>query len=208
MSELRSTLLARIANEQSVVANVTMLFPYGDWTTYKLRQLKEIHHDLRLGPQRYARSIGGRRVLEQASPILEKLPAGINLAWIGHSAGGVAGLHAAAQLLGQPRIHTMKVIMIGAPRCPIPQVLQDHTCVLRIHRIEGKRYRDPVTRIGRWRGRINEPKRIRELPIVGGHADYFRQHLINKDGRSNLQRTTDEILEYMYPQFKAEREEM
>ncbi|BBI34903.1 hypothetical protein KCTCHS21_43020 [Cohnella abietis] len=131
------------------------------------------------------------------------------LLFIGHSGGGIAGLHA-AQLL-QDSGSERYIVMIGSPKCRIP--VQLDTSVLTINAADirrGGRGKSPdrVSRLGThggWRaGKLGLPTWHRQkyapidnrnVPIIGGHADYFRdsEPYVDVTGRSNLDLTLETI---------------
>lgn len=194
-------------------ARSELLFPYGDWSRPVTAQLREIAHDLRPGAGYHRMSIGGTRLLaavEKHMPERQSLPRRTIL--IGHSAGGIASVQA-AQLLLHAGEEPCPIIMIGSPKCRIPVKLRDALLYIRAAGAAGNRRAapklgDPVTRIGTfggwnavkyripvWERDKHAPHMSLDLPIIGGHADYFREKnpYIHADGRSNLDMTLDAI---------------
>lgn len=140
---------------------------------------------------------------------------------IGHSGGGVAALHAACLLRRREDGKPPYVIMIGSPKCRIPGELRDSVLYLfaggRKHQgalpLRGSeaawRHRpaDPIARLGTfggwertaryglpvWRSDKHAPSERRPVPIVGGHADYFRGRppFVSEEGATNLARIVE-----------------
>lgn len=213
MEEFRLTLHGRL--ERAGVSVLSkLLFPYGDWSRRAVSQLLEIQRDMRLGPGDLERSIGGRKVLEEMERDRDGADGPRLPILIGHSGGGVAALHASGLLLKRRGGKPCPVVMIGSPKCRIPEALLGS--VLYIH-AAGRRARegrrpisaDPVTRLGSfggwhppgkrgwrvWQRDKHAPERIVSVPILGGHADYFRSHapFTDEEGRSNLDRINEAV---------------
>jgi hypothetical protein len=180
-----------------------LLFPYGDRSRRAFPQLWEIRSDMRRGFRRLSKSVGGNRALEAMKIRHDRLDRGrkTNL-FIGHSGGGVAALHAAQLLSEQQGDSHCLIVMIGSPRCRIPEELRQSVLSIRA---EGK---DPVTRLGSfggwkagklripsWYSDKHAPGEMRSVPIIGGHADYFRDSApyVNPIGQSNLDITLEAI---------------
>jgi pimeloyl-ACP methyl ester carboxylesterase len=185
-----------------------LLFPYGDWSRRVIPQVWEIKKDMRLGFQRLERSIGGNRVLASIESQLIA-ESGCRIILIGHSAGGVAAVHA-AQLLLEKQVCSKpcSVVMIGSPRIRIPEPLK--RSILSLHAI-GKN-RDLISRLGTfggwqaglgripvWRADKHAPDSIQVLSLLGGHPDYFRDQapFINQQGKSNLELTLEAIVQWL-----------
>ncbi|WP_256760007.1 hypothetical protein [Cohnella sp. WQ 127256] len=201
------------------------LFPYGDWGRRVIPQLWEIRSDMRLGVSRIARSIGGNRALNSirsARPLSCDRPRMLLL--IGHSGGGIAAVHAAQLLLDSERYSACLVVMIGSPKCRIPESLRPSVLsISAAGRTKGtsttpSRSPDIVSRLGTFGGWavgnkedvVNRrlPSWLRDkhapatrisVPIIGGHADYFRERVpfVNQEGRSNLDLTLEAILTWL-----------
>src|SRR5690606_38601855 len=124
----------------------------------KLRQSAEIAADF------CAPLVGGRRAAEQIAIEAGSPANGGALVLLGHSAGGVAAVHAAAKLdkLGY-RIGA--VAMIGSPKTPIPKPIRERTAWFSACNAKGRRV-DAIARLGGWLGK--PPGRIQPLSIVGG----------------------------------------
>lgn len=119
---------------------------------------------------------------------------------MGHSGGGVAGIHA-AELLRLEGIPVERVIQIGSPRCRIPLEWQKATSYVFAVNARGK-IADPITRLGSWGGwelsgrgvplwnpvKYAPAHRV-ALPLIGGHPDYFRSRepFLDEQGVSNLE---------------------
>ncbi|WP_166239753.1 hypothetical protein [Paenibacillus turpanensis] len=182
----------------------TTLFPYGDWTNRITIQLSQVTRDLRLPLHRRKRSLGGKLALREVE---KSCPEGWVPLLIGHSAGGIAAVHAAELLaeLGRP---PMAVVQIGSPKCPVAPQLIGRVIYISGTDEQGRRP-DPVTRIGTWGGwerrgrrklplwnrRKYAPERIRTVPIIGGHRDYFRESsgFKGKDGAYNIECTLEAV---------------
>lgn len=148
---LNATLAARLSALGCEVRG-RVLFPYDDWHRRLLSQIREARLDIMLPYRSYERSIGGRRVLaeldrdrsesdarstrqqEEAERAGQALAANgkhtvdrtkeIAL-FVGHSAGGVAAVHASGLLLAREGGQPSPVVMIGSPKCRIPGPLRD-----------------------------------------------------------------------------------
>lgn len=185
-----------------------IFYPYGDWSRKMISQLREVRGDLMAGFVRRKSSIGGRRAYEAIRSTYE----GGNLLIVGHSAGGLAGVHAAHLLAADGHPDPVKVVKIGSPKCTIPQEARDS--VLIIDAVDGRgKVCDPVSRLGTWagweKGRFGLPRRnsrlfapasVSHVSIVGGHADYFRSSdpYINETGSSNMQIISDVIWSWLH----------
>jgi hypothetical protein len=184
---------------------INMIFPYGDWKRSIIKQLKEISYDLlpRLGQKRnYLR---GQKV---ADYIKESYKGG-KIVIIGHSSGGVVGVHAANILYGE-KLPVARVVQIGSPKCPV--TLNHRTSTLFIFSVNHKdKISDPISyfgswggmekrgRVFRWNPRLSAPTSIIGVPIIGGHADYFRNRIpfVDRNGMTNLEKTTNLIWEWL-----------
>jgi pimeloyl-ACP methyl ester carboxylesterase len=163
---------------------VKSVFPYGDWSRSRWAQLAEIRRDLMPSRFRRQRSIGGARLAET---VLAHASSDESIVLIGHSAGGLASVHAAGQILAADDSKRLSVVQIGSPRCPIPSALTDSSLYVYAVDRRGKRV-DPITRIGRWGGQA--PGLVTGLTLIGGHRDYFRSTppFIDERKQSNLDR--------------------
>ncbi len=184
------------------------LLPYGDWQRSKLRQLWEIHHDLRLRPAAYKQAIGGNRLLHALrDKALVCADDSCEYVLVGHSGGGVAIVHAALALQqSQRRIRGL--IQIGSPKCRIAENLRARTLYVRGlfcnrgGRPSARGSIDPVTRIGSWGSVMRHttsiqqpPGSIVDIPIIGGHPDYFRRSsLHDSEGIHDNETTTYRIV--------------
>jgi pimeloyl-ACP methyl ester carboxylesterase len=133
LSELeRNGLFNELRSERQPVHS-ELLFPYGDWRRKVIPQLWEIRSDLRLRPTRIANSIGGNRALEAIRKLFGSNEEGgkTTTILIGHSGGGAAAVHAGQLLLEKGYRSTCLVVMVGSPRCRIPERLKPYT--LSIH---------------------------------------------------------------------------
>lgn len=195
-----------------------LLFPYGDRSRGLLAQLWEIRADIMLSVRKIKHSIGGTRTWSAIDSRRASTSQRRITLLIGHSGGGIAAVHA-AEVLRELRDHSKcYVVMIGSPKCRIPDWLR--SSVLAIHAMGLRRKRgfrgearvlDPVTRLGihgGWRIRNRfpswekgkyAPASMIAIPIIGSHADYFRDSVpyVDENGRSNLDLTVDAILTWL-----------
>jgi pimeloyl-ACP methyl ester carboxylesterase len=147
---------------------------------------------------------------------------------IGHSGGGVAAVHAGQLLLEQGLSSACLVVMVGSPRCRIPHSLRPNTLSIHVAGRRGKRSLakrkspDLVSRLGThggwtirsasmngetevrrrfpfWHRDKHAPSTVVAVPIIGGHADYFRERApyVDPNGQSNLDVTMDAILGWL-----------
>lgn len=210
MESLRGALHGILEREGFGVRTSQLLFPYGDWSRRAVPQLWEISRDMRLRPGRFGRSVGGRRALDSIAAGWREKPGSTDrIVLIGHSGGGVAAVHAAWQLHDQLGGPPPPVVMIGSPRCRIPEELQASVLfayagsAAEAAAAPGKPS-DAVARLGTfggWRGAgrprpgwqkdKHAPHDMRGVPIIGKHADYFRERepYVNELGLSNLRLT-------------------
>ncbi|MFC5471780.1 hypothetical protein ACFPPD_24175 [Cohnella suwonensis] len=196
MERMGAALRERLERDGARVERTEALFPYGDWSRGKLPQLREIVADMRLGEkaERLTRSVGGRiaaDAIRERGAVSD--PATTLL--LGHSGGGVAAVHAAQLLLDRRERSRCLAVMIGSPKCRIPSALRPY--VLSISAAgRSRRPADFVPWFGShgWRGKHGPASRA-EVPIVGGHADYFREAApyVDAEGASNLERTLGAI---------------
>ncbi|WP_308637481.1 hypothetical protein [Paenibacillus silvisoli] len=204
MESFRVALHALLAREGYEVEASELLFPYGDWSRNVVKQVCEIGLDMRLSPRRAGRSIGGRRAVASiAASRLRRGWQGGRTILVGHSGGGVAAVHAAKLLHEQDGGAPGPVVMIGSPRCRIPAELRPS--VLFVHAAgdsAGAKIADSISRLGSfggwggfgaagggrlWKPDKHGPAGACGVPIIGGHADYFREHApyTNELGLSN-----------------------
>jgi len=208
--------LFRLSTASSTELRSELLYPYGDWSRSVLAQLWEIRADMSLRDGRIGRSIGGGRALAAIRSAREKTGgSGGTTLLIGHSGGGIAAVHAAERLMEEGGSPSCFAVKIGSPRCRIPERLKSR--VLTIH-AEGRRRgesvgRSPdlVSRLGFyggwtrsrglpvWRSGKHAPATSLGVPIVGKHADYFRDRApyVNAEGRSNLDLIVESILAWL-----------
>lgn len=221
MEPLRLSLHRALSSEGTGVHS-TLLYPYGDWERSLLLQLRELARDIRLRGERLGRSIGGNRLLaaiDDKRSVFGYDVAHTRTVLVGHSAGGVAALHAASLLCARDGGKTPLVVMIGSPRCRIPEEQRDS--VLYVYAANGPvaetrgtsvRLSDPITRFGsfggwqagrwrmpRWNVDKHAPIHSSGLSIIGGHADYFRDQapFVNELGLSNLMLSSDVVLRWL-----------
>jgi hypothetical protein len=185
-----------------------MLFPYGDWNRRLIKQLYEIGQDLM---PKLGRNRGYLRGQKVANYILESYQGG-QIVIVGHSSGGVAGVHA-ANLLALTKLPIARVVQIGSPKCPVSQKHRASTLFISAVNHNGKSS-DPITRLGSWRGwertgrlvrwnsRLAAPMHRITVRLVGGHADYFRSHssFADEKGLTNLVKITGVIWAWLHPE--------
>jgi hypothetical protein len=180
-----------------------LLFPYGDRSRRAIPQLWEIRSDMQRGFRRLNNSVGGNRALEAIKIRGVRLDRGRKRTlFIGHSGGGVAAVHAAQLLSEQQGGTDCLIVMIGSPRCRIPEGLRHSVLSIRAAS------KDIVPRLGSfggwkagklripaWYSDKHAPGEMRIVPIIGGHADYFRDcaPYVNSMGQSNLDITLEAI---------------
>jgi pimeloyl-ACP methyl ester carboxylesterase len=205
MEPLQEELIARY-RLAGIRAAAYCLLPYGDWSRPVLRQINEVRQDLMRRDQRLHEQGRAERI---AAVIRDSYREG-SLILIGHSAGGTAAVQA-ARLLLREGVNVSCIVQIGSPKFAIPPELR--SLVLYLFAVNRKRgLSDPIVRIGSWggwqRGPLGmpvwnplrrSPSQIIPVPIIGGHADYFRRNEPYRDGegKNNLTITTDAIWEYL-----------
>lgn len=199
MEPIGEELAVRLMRRKEELPEVQIVFPYGDWGRNPALQLREIIVDLALSPRRAERSVGAQRVRAE----LQGLAALEEVLIVGHSGGGVAGLHLSRWLRRElPHVRLLNVL-VGSPKCRVMPGEQETVLSIRAL-LRGGRTADPVGRLGSWGGwertpsglvRWNRwkfaPRSRIELPLLGGHADYFRGHApyVDETGVSNLEKT-------------------
>lgn len=185
---------------------VVIHFPYGDWSRQRQKQLREITSDMWTNAHKKPSRYGGKSLIKL---ITEHLSPGQKMLFVGHSAGAVASVQAAGALM-KAGFPVLGVIQIGSPKCAIPPELKDRVLYLDgINQMDQKL--DPIPRLGTWGGWIKSrfgvlrwhrlkhaPIHRKTLPMIGGHADYFRDHnpYIWQDA-TNLQTTIDSIWSWL-----------
>ncbi|TMV53086.1 hypothetical protein FE783_02565 [Paenibacillus mesophilus] len=192
-------------NTRLQVARSGLSFPYGDWSCGLLKQIRQVRRDMSIRRGAFERSIGGRSLIGSFGDL-----SGVDaLLLIGHSGGGVAAVHAASLLGARLPGLDVHIVQIGCPRSAVPPELQARVRYLyAVHPATGAA-KDPICRIGSWGGwersglgvpRWNPLKLAPGLrapvPIIGGHADYFRDRppFRNEDGRTNLELVNELLL--------------
>ncbi|QJD83823.1 hypothetical protein [Cohnella herbarum] len=182
-----------------------------------------------LPPAKISNSIGGKRAIAAMATMRLAVDRRTTTLLIGHSGGGVAAIHAAYLLMKSESRSNCLVVMIGSPKCRIPQELRPSVLSIsaagtrkRANDAEGKSP-DLVSRLGThggwmrtrhneinnhsafrngfpaWHKHKHAPAAMRTVPIIGGHADYFRDSssYVNSSGSSNLDITLDAILSWL-----------
>lgn len=220
MERLRQSLHRALSGIGASVRS-SLLYPYGDRERSLFGQLREVGRDLRLRGGWLDGSLGGNRLLAAIEDRRRALgrEAHARTVIVGHSAGGVAAVHAARLLHAREGGKPPLVVMIGSPRCRIPEPLRDS--VLYVYAAKAPsadtrwmsvRLSDPITRLGsfggwqagrwrlpRWRMDMHAPAHASGLRIIGGHADYFRDQppFVNALGLSNLTLTVDVVTRWL-----------
>ncbi|WP_219835074.1 hypothetical protein [Paenibacillus sp. R14(2021)] len=224
MESFRGALHGIMERDGYHVRTSQLLFPYGDWSRNVIRQVWEIGRDMRLDVKRFGRSIGGKRAVEAIAAGREAGRTMGRRILIGHSGGGVAAVHAARQLLETEGGPPSPVIMIGSPRCRIPETLRqsvlyiyaispdagpsaaaavtvDSICRLGTFGGWGRAEAGSGRRTGRmgWQQNKHAPAAGCGVPIIGKHADYFREHepYINGLGLTNQWLTLRALLPWL-----------
>ncbi|MDU0200351.1 alpha/beta hydrolase family protein [Paenibacillus sp. MAH-36] len=212
--------LAARFEEAGKRARVVIHFPYGDWSRQRQKQLREITSDMWNNAHRKPSRYGGKSL---AKLVTDQWNPRQSLLFIGHSAGAVASVQAAEALI-KAGFPVLGVIQIGSPKCAISPELKDR--VLCIHGVNPMDQKvDPIPRLGTWGGWIKSrfgvfrwhrlkhaPIHRETFPMIGGHADYFRDHnpYIWQDA-TNLQTTIASIWSWLSQQqqehFKEKEDE-
>jgi hypothetical protein len=178
-----------------------LLFPYGDWGRNVVKQVIEIGFDLM---PRFVKTHGYPRGQVVANHIKKTHQSG-RIVIIGHSSGGVTGVHAASYL-DRAQFPEVFVVQIGSPKCHVPSQARIGTLFVYAVNEMGKST-DPITWLGSWGGweqkgafarwnrKLKAPANIIAVSLIGGHADYFRNSFpfIDTNGRSNLEKTADAL---------------
>jgi hypothetical protein len=197
--------LVRRYGHAGIHVHSSMLFPYGDWNRGLLKQVMEICYDLF---PRFGRNSSYYRGQMVANHIKDTYNSG-RIVIIGHSSGGVIGIHAANRLALE-QYPDVRVVQIGSPKCAVPIHIQKTSLYIRAMNHLGK-LSDPITRIGSWGGWerkgaiaqwnncLRAPASIITIPLIGGHADYFRtrEPFVDESGKSNLEKTTEIIWDWL-----------
>ena len=161
-----------------------LLYPYGDWSRGKWSQLREARHDLLLPMSKRDRSIGGNRAASEISKTGSNDEA---IVLIGHSAGGIASIHAGELLRRRSGLNVSAYVQIGSPKQSIPDEVRERVLFLAGSSGDGYSGTDPICRIGSWGGckggrrgiprwdrRRFAPAGVISLRLAGKHPDYFR----------------------------------
>ncbi len=215
--------IGRGLEETGAIVHSSLAFPYGDRERSVIGQLREVGRDLRLRGRWLDGALGGNRLLEWIDERRRVLQgdsaAPARTIIVGHSAGGVAAVHAARLLYARDGGEPPLVVMIGSPRCRIPEELREHVLYVYAARSDSQGARwmtvkptDPITRLGsfggwhigrwrlpRWQMDKHAPVHASGLRIVGGHADYFREQppYLNAMGLSNMAVTAEVVLNWI-----------
>jgi hypothetical protein len=120
------------------------------------------------------------------------------------------GVHAAS-LLERTQYPDVRVVQVGSPKCAVSLQQRASTLFIRAVNQFGKSI-DPITRLGSWGGWMRKgslvgwnrrgaaPASIQSIPIIGGHADYFRNNapFLDENGQSNLEKTITCIWNWIF----------
>ncbi|MEK8130138.1 hypothetical protein WMW72_19730 [Paenibacillus filicis] len=225
MDAIGAEMAARL-EEHGFQTETESVYAYGDWSRSVILQTAEIGYDLALPPTRYGRSIGAARLRSRLSELVCGRLAGaegpLEVLMLCHSGGGMAGMHGARWLRHQKgELVRVRTVLIGTPKCRVrAEERQDVLAITFSPRPRRFIAGDPVRLFGVWGG-WERPSGIRmrwnrdkhapavqlEIPIVGGHPDYFRGHLPYADeaGMTNLQKTAGGIEQWLIHQWDRER---
>ncbi|GGG82523.1 hypothetical protein [Paenibacillus radicis (ex Gao et al. 2016)] len=196
--------LDRLFRSDGLEPFIHILHPYGDASRNLYRQIVEVGSDLsnRIGIGRVGAKAAFRKIMETLRD--EDEPTLL----IGHSGGGIAAYQAGRMLHNQRLARNVRIVQVGSPRIPIQPDLRDRVSYFHSVDADGK-LNDPISRIGSWggwqaeRGRTvpqwnrmkHAPVKVEGIPLIGGHAHYFRhqQPFIDQDAVCNLDKTIDRV---------------
>lgn len=196
--------LDRLFRSDGLEPLIHIFHPYGDASRNLYRQIMEVGTDL---TNRVAMGrVGGRAVFNKIKMTFQG-EADQPLLLIGHSGGGVAAYQAGKMLHRQKLSRNMRIVQVGSPRIPIHPELRDK--VSYFHSVDDTGLlNDPVSRIGSWGGWSSDksivpkwnqmkyaPGIVEGIPLIGGHAHYFRHQepYIDQDAICNLDKTIDRV---------------
>ncbi|WP_052487136.1 hypothetical protein [Gordoniibacillus kamchatkensis] len=232
MEELRDELVRRFRAETgSERIRSALLHPYGAWDRSIWAQLRDIRRDMRLAVGKRSGSRGGAHVLERlaADGALRGTlwlvgHSGGGVAAV-HAAEALLALPDAPDCrivqVGSPRCavpeplrgrtaYLYAVGRDGRAKDPICRLgswggWERAGAELRAGKSAGRRVPQWPPKLGvpRWNRDKQAPHRRVPLPIVGGHADYFRSGGMFRqalDGRSNMELT----VEAMWPTLRGD----
>ncbi|WP_424767946.1 lipase family protein [Paenibacillus sp. sgz302251] len=197
--------LEKLFRESGVEPTVHVIFPYGDASRSLVKQVLEVRSDL--SNRMRAGRIGGKHALDKIKQTLT----GDRMLLIGHSGGGAAAYQAAKMLYEKEEAEDFRIVQVGSPRTPIEPKLQERVCYFYSIDSSGK-LNDPISRIGTWGGWIRSgnmmprwnrmkyaPGYVEGIPMVGGHADYFRHTEPYKDQEAicNLDKTVNRMRQWL-----------
>ncbi|GMK39931.1 hypothetical protein PCCS19_29860 [Paenibacillus sp. CCS19] len=196
--------LENILKQETSKLDIHVLYPYGNNSRKLWAQVLEVGSDLTNRPPLFR--IGGRKAAEEIKatyhgdgPVL----------LVGHSGGGAAAYQAAVKLHKDGVLQDFRVVQIGSPRIRVLPALKDRVSYFHAIDASGK-LNDPISRIGSWGGWSRSGKRgvvpqwnhfkyapgyVEGMPIVGGHADYFKHSnpFVDSEAVCNLDKTIDRI---------------
>lgn len=197
---------------KGIKADIEILYPYGDYSRKLWKQVLDLCIDINF-INKYS-GIGGKRVMQQLEGALQKGKTKFLL--IGHSGGGVAAYRIARFLYYHFNIELdqLRVVQIGSPKIRVASRFQSQIAYIQAIDEQGK-LKDPITKIGYWGGfQIGEnenskrgwnsqkyaPAVVQSIPLIGGHADYFRSRapFIDKQEQSNLDYTFIAFEEWLH----------
>ena len=197
--------LNELCAKKDIQTSIQMLYPYGDYTRKLWKQVLDICIDFNFVTKRAG--LGGQRINQQ----LEKstINQDSKFLLIGHSGGGVAAyrwarfLHYHYQL----DLDQLRVVQIGSPKIRVSPHFQKQLAYIQAVDEQGMP-KDPITKIGYWGGlHLNNvdkkgwnsqkyaPSNVHSIPLIGGHADYFRVNppFVDVNQQSNLDYTFNAI---------------
>lgn len=195
--------LDRMFRTDGLNPNIHIFHPYGDASRNLYKQIAEVGSDLsnRVAVGR----VGGRAVFRKIKQTLTGANDPVLL--IGHSGGGAAAYQAGKMLHEQQVVRDFRIVQVGSPRIPIHPDLKDRVSYFHSIDADGNP-NDPISRIGSWGGwsimgssipRWNRmkyaPSKVEGIPVIGGHAHYFRhqQPYIDQDAVCNLDKTIEQV---------------
>lgn len=184
---------------------IHVLFPYGDANRSLLRQVMEVRSDL--SNRMNAGRVGGRKVWNSIKDSFT----GDRMLLIGHSGGGAAAYQAARLLKEADSAIDLRVVQVGSPKTPIVPEMQENVSYFHSVDTLGK-LNDPISKIGSWGGWTSykrtvpvwnrhkyAPGYVEGIPVMGGHADYFRHEhpYIDQEMICNLDKTLGRMKEWL-----------
>lgn len=197
--------LNQLLEAKGMTATIEMLYPYGDYRRKLWKQLFDICIDFNVVGN--GAGIGGKRLSNKLVEAVQR--GGDKFLFIGHSGGGVAAYQLARYLHynHQISLQQLRVIQIGSPKMRVSPLFKRSIAYIHATDEQGK-IKDPIAKIGYWGGLQTEerksvrwnqqkyaPSIVQAVPLIGGHADYFRvnEPFIDEQKQSNLDYTFNVI---------------